>query len=70
MAPLHFLILLAIVSPIAGAGAYYSSAAGFFAFRPIGPYYCSTTGDYTFKSPYQVNLFFFEGHREGRESPT
>jgi len=74
MAPLHFLILLAMVSSIAGAGAGagagLSTGAGARAndpndphppavhptFKPIGPYYCSTTGNYTFKSPYQVNL--------------
>jgi len=57
MASLHFLILLAIVSSFAGAEAGF--ATGFRAvpaFKPIGPYYCSTTGNYTFKSPYQVNL--------------
>ena len=70
MEPLHFLNLLAMVSSIAGtgAGAGVSAGAGARAspvafhpneaapFKPIGPYYCSTTGNYTFKSPYQVNL--------------
>ncbi|PVH62862.1 hypothetical protein PAHAL_3G418200 [Panicum hallii] len=61
MAPLHFLILLAIVSSFAEAGDDgYSSATALpilpGAFMPVEPYYCSTTGNYTLKSPYQVNL--------------
>jgi hypothetical protein len=61
MAPLHFLILLAIVSSFAEAGDdgnFSATALSMLpgAFMPVGPYYCSTTGNYTLKSPYQVNL--------------
>ncbi|XP_025807229.1 L-type lectin-domain containing receptor kinase IX.1-like [Panicum hallii] len=69
MAPLHFLILLAIVSSFAEAGGGNSpvpelsigfvcqSISGIIGcLSPIEPYYCSTTGNYTNKSPYQVNL--------------
>ncbi|PUZ67036.1 hypothetical protein GQ55_3G399100 [Panicum hallii var. hallii] len=61
MATLHFLILLAIVSSFAEAGDDGNSSATALpilpgAFMPVGPYYCSTTGNYTRKSPYKVNL--------------
>ncbi|CAL4899544.1 unnamed protein product [Urochloa decumbens] len=63
MAPVQFFILLiAVVSSFTGAGAGSSSSGivfggGFVArdFRPFEPY-CSTTGNYTIDSPYQVNL--------------
>ncbi|CAN6360839.1 unnamed protein product [Urochloa humidicola] len=60
MAPQHFFTLLAVVSSFAGAGADAGSYADIFGaasvrFDPIGTY-CSTTGNYTIDSPYQVNL--------------
>ncbi|CAN6342769.1 unnamed protein product [Urochloa humidicola] len=58
MAPQHFFILLAVVSSFASAGAGTSGSittGAAAAFKPIGTY-CSTTGNYTIDSPYQVNL--------------
>lgn len=63
MSPRHFLILLAVASSLAGAGAGSSAnfGDGFTAvpaaakFKPFGPN-CSTTGNYTRNSQYQVNL--------------
>ncbi|RLN00165.1 hypothetical protein C2845_PM06G28190 [Panicum miliaceum] len=59
MAPLHLLILLAIVSSFPEAGDGYFSAtavAGLSAAFSNWTYYCSTTGNYTYNSQYQVNL--------------
>ncbi|CAL4892384.1 unnamed protein product [Urochloa decumbens] len=58
MAPLQFFILLAVVSSFTGAGAgsiVFGGGAFVADFRPFG-LYCSTTGNYTIDSPYQVNL--------------
>jgi hypothetical protein len=69
MAPRQFLVLLAVVSSSASASASAGSDSfGAVAvaeprvggsssdFNPYEPY-CSTTGNYTLNSPYQVNLF-------------